>query len=137
MLDVGQSIPSVLSEEAAFLNLEDLVDHARTELRWRRTASSLDGAGERTRRLVAKVEGHFLNCSRRAQFQEFFGSLDKHLFPKLAKRPSGGGADNFLERSPADAQFPRKVLKEARGSVAKVMRNGFHEQLLFVRHSDP
>jgi hypothetical protein len=94
---------------------EELADYARTEICRGRTASPLNGAGERTRRLVAKVEGQFLNCSRGLGFQELFDSLDQHPFPKFTERLSCSGDDNFLKRSSADAQFSRQLPERSAG----------------------
>jgi hypothetical protein len=111
------SIESILfrfsGKGATFLSVEEVVDHARTELRRGRAASPFNGAGKRSRRLVAKVEGHFLNCSCWAGFKEAFDSVDQHLFPNVAERFSRRDADSFLNRSSANAQFTRKVRKRA------------------------
>ena len=55
---------------------------------------------------------------------------------KVTERLSRSGADSFLNRSSANAQFPREVPKQARGGAPQPTQNGVLEQLVIVRHGD-
>jgi hypothetical protein len=78
-------------------------------------ARALNGASERTRRLVAKLKAQFLNSSRWARFQKILDLFDQHLVSNLPECLPCSHAYGILQCSSAYAEFLCKIPKQGRG----------------------
>ncbi len=111
---------------------EQVVVDTGTKFLGGRAASALHGAGKRTRRVIAEVEGDPLDWSCGEGNEDGCNALDENFFAEVAESFSGGDEDGSLDGALADAQCTRKVSQQAVRSALQVEQDCVQEELVFV-----
>jgi len=85
------------------------VDDAGTKLFGGRATGALDGASKRTSRVIAQVEGEFLDRPRGVGSEDGCNELDEDFLTKVPEGLSGFADDGPLYCASADAQLAREI----------------------------